>query len=203
MRAFELAKLMLLNPREGWKAVQSLQIDIKSLFSEYLLIYFGIAAVCHFINLGIIGMPVQAWGGFERVGLFAALYKSALLLLLFLGLAYVMALVLQALVPQFSGSASLVDSLKVATFTAGAMQFFMAPLAVLAAALGMIGMLLSFAMLGLAIYTIYIFWIGAPIMLRIPAEKNLVFCLVAFVACAITNMLIVWTLAALGLNPYF
>jgi hypothetical protein len=92
-------------------------------------------------------------------------------------LTYVWALIIDALAPSFGGTKNSISALKVAAFSATAGW--------VGAILGILPLLGMLAIL-FAIYNIYLFWLGGPMLMKVPQDKApgfvIVSILVGFVA---------------------
>jgi hypothetical protein len=93
---------------------------------------------------------------------------------------FVVAKIVEVLAPRFGGSADAGGAMKLAVYapTAG----WLAGVFLLIPPLGFL------AILGL--YSLYLFWIGIPILTRVPEEKRLVFVL-AVIGCAVVVNLVI------------
>lgn len=138
-----------------------------------------------FIGQSLVG--VGAFGITVRVPLVQELVGMVVGYALTLALMYGMALVASALAPKFQGQAHVPSAFKLLAYGATA---------------GMVGgvfsLLPSLAMLGLvaALYSIYLMYQGAPVLMKVPYEKAMGYT-AALVACAVVLGLVVGGASAL------
>jgi hypothetical protein len=103
-----------------------------------------------------------------------------------LGLVYVMAVLIEALAPQFGGERNFLASFKVAAF---------APTAAWLA--GIFYVIPAFSILGLlGLYSLYLLYTGVPILKRVSEDKAVPFVAIVLIAAIVFGVL-VNTLAAL------
>jgi hypothetical protein len=182
------AKGLILSPREEWPRVAAEPADTQSLFTGYAMPLAAIPAVAGFIALAILGASLSvATGGAARVGIAAALGNAILSYLLGLVGVFVVGKIIEALSPRFGGTPDPVAAMKLAVYAPTAA--WVAGIAILIPLLG--GLI---AIIG-AIYSLYLFWVGAPIVARVPQDRLLVFTL-AVIACAIVINIVIGLLAA-------
>ncbi len=93
---------------------------------------------------------------------------------------FVVAKIVEILAPMFGGSADAGGAMKLAVYapTAGwlAGVFFLIP------PLGFLSLL--------GLYSLYLFWVGIPILTRVPEERRLPFVLAVIVCAVVVNLLI-------------
>lgn len=164
---------ILLRPKRTWPEIAAEPTDTATLYRDYLLILAAIPAVAGFIGLSIIGAGV--FGVRFRVPIVSGLVQAIVSYVLSLVMVYVLALIVDALAPSFGGRRSPIQALKLVAYasTAGFVG-------------GIFGLLPSLAVLGalVGLYSVYLFYVGVPVLMECPAEKALVYTVV-FALCAI------------------
>ena len=183
MQLMERVKGILLKPRETWAAIDGEPADTARLFTGYLMILAAIPAVCGFIGMSLIGM-----GGFGfsmRVPLLAGLANMAVFYVLSLVGVYVLALVINALAPTFGGTQNQGQALKVAVYASTAAMLG-----------GVFSLLPALAILGLvaALYSLYLLYLGLPLLMRSPAARAVPYTAVVVVVAIVLGIVI----AAIG-----
>lgn len=181
----ERAQAILLRPRETWPTIAGEDDSIARVYKSYLIYLAAIPAVAGFIGQSLVG--VGAFGITVRVPIVQGLVGMVVGYALTLALMYGMALVASALAPKFQGQAHVPSALKLLAYgaTAGMVG-------------GVLSLLPSLAMLGLvaALYSIYLMYQGAPVLMKVPHEKAMGYT-AALVACAVVLGLVVGGASAL------
>lgn len=183
--ALSRARDMLLRPGATWHAVAQEDDSIARICKEYLIYLAAVPAVAGFIGQSLVG--VGAFGVTVRVPIVQGLVSMVVGYVLTLALVYVMALAASALAPRFQGQAHMSSAFKLLVYgaTAGMLG-------------GVFSLLPSLAMLGLvaALYSIYLIYQGAPVLMRVPTGKAVGYT-AALVGCAVVLGLLVGGVSAL------
>ncbi len=160
MNVIERAKAILLKPAETWPVIDAEPASVASIYKDWLVIMAAIPAVCGFIGLSVIG--AGAFGYSYRMPIVAGLVTLVFGYVLSLVLAFVMALIVDALAPSFGGVKNQVAALKVVAY--GSTAVYVA---------GVLKLLPSLAILGIiaACYSIYLVYLGLPALMKCPKEK--------------------------------
>lgn len=179
MQLIERARGLLLRPRETWATIDGEPADTARLFTGYLMILAAIPAVCGFIGMSLIGM-----GGFGfsvRVPLLAGLINMVVSYGLSLVGVYVLALVINALAPTFAGTQNQGQALKVAVYASTAAMLG-----------GVFSLLPALAILGLvaALYSLYLLYLGLPVLMRSPAARAVPYTAVVVVVAIVLGIVI-------------
>lgn len=155
------AKAILLTPKTEWPVIAAEPTTVADLYKNWIVILAAIPAVAGFIKSSIIGTTF--FGVTYRAGIGAGLTGAIIGYALALVVAYVMALIIDALAPNFGGEKNPVQALKTiayastASWVAGVFQI-----------LPWIGTLLALAG---GIYAIYLLYLGLPHTMKAPKEK--------------------------------
>ncbi len=158
---------------EHLKATETTQSDITKTTLVYLA---AIPAVAGFIGRVVIGYNVP-FVGYSHVSLFSGLISAVLMFVLAIIGVYVVSFIVNGLVGNFKGERSELNAFKLTAYS-------FAPLFVLGF-FSLIPALTGLYILGL--YGIYLFYIGAPVLLSIPEEKSLTFTvIVSLISIVIT-----------------
>lgn len=162
---------ILLKPTSEWQIIANEPSSVGGLFGGYAIPLSVIQAITAVVALGFLGIGAEI---IEMGGLSITLADTAMRAFVGfvagLALLYALAFIGSMIAPSFNGTADIVQSLKLFTYSstpswvAGAMlPFFMSSMG-----LAIVVSLLSFASIGYAIYLIYI---GAGPVMGIPQEK--------------------------------
>jgi hypothetical protein len=179
MDIVERAKAITLNPAATWPIIEAEKHDAKSLFVPYLLILAAIPAICSFIGLSIVGM-----GGFGfnfRIPVASGLAMMITTYILSLIMTFGMGWLASALAPTFGGKSDLVQGLKLAVF--GGTPMMLAGVFNILPALSIIGLLV-------ALYSLYVMYLGLPVLMKNPKEKTIVYMVVLIIASIIAGVVL-------------
>jgi hypothetical protein len=179
MDIVERAKAITLNPAATWPVIEAEKHDAKSLFVPYLLILAAIPAICSFIGLSLVGM-----GGFGfnfRVPIASGLAMMITTYILSLVMTFGMGWLASALAPTFGGQSDLVQGLKLAVF--GGTPMMLAGVFNILPALSIIGLLV-------ALYSLYVMYLGLPVLMKNPKEKTIVYMVVLIIASIIAGVVL-------------
>jgi Yip1 domain len=179
MDIVERAKAITLNPAATWPVIEAEKHDAKSLFVPYLLILAAIPAVCSFIGLSLVGM-----GGFGfnfRVPVASGLAMMITTYILSIIMTFGMGWLASALAPTFGGQSDLVQGLKLAVF--GGTPMMLAGIFNILPALSIIGLLV-------ALYSLYVMYLGLPVLMKNPKEKTIVYMVVLIIASIIAGVVL-------------
>ncbi len=179
MDLVERVKAIILSPNSEWPVIAREPDDVQGLFKNYVAILAAIPAVCGFIGGALVGVSVTGVGTF-RVGIGAALVSAiAGYVLAFVGV-YVLALIVDALAPSFGGSKGMGNALKLVAYSATPSW--------LCGIFAVIPPLSFLAILGL--YSLYLFYVGLPVLMKSPQEKTLVYAIAALVLGIVISVII-------------
>jgi Yip1-like protein len=187
MNLVERAKKLILQPKQEWQAIDAEPHTVQGLYTGYVMILAAIPAVCGFIGLSLIG--IGAFGQTYRVPIGAGIAHMVVSYLLSLGWVYVLALIIDALAPNFGGQKNFIQALKVAAFCPT--PAWLAGVFSIIPSLSIIGTLLS-------LYSLYLLFLGLPILMKTPEDKTIPYIVVVIIAALVLGVVIA-TLAALAI----
>jgi hypothetical protein len=149
-------KNILLEPKTEWPQIAAEAATAQSIYLNYVLILAAIGPLALLIRMSVLGAVVQ--------------YIIALVV------TFLLALIVDALAPTFGGEKNFVQSLKLVAYSYTAA--WVAGILLLIPILGAIIALLA------AIYTLYTFYLGVPVLKKCPQDKAVGYTIVV-VICAI------------------
>jgi hypothetical protein len=160
MNLVQRVKDILLAPKTTWPQIDQEPADVKSLYTGYIVFLAAIPALASFIGLSLFG--VGAFGVSIRVPVMSGLVNMIVGYVLSLGMVFLLALVVDALAPTFGGRKSQIGALKLVAY--GTTASFVG---------GIFGLLPSLSALGIlaAVYSIYLIYVGLPVVMKCPPEK--------------------------------
>jgi len=161
-RIIQRARALLVSPRTEWPVIAAEPATVRDLYREYIMILAAIPPVCQFVKTSILG---YAWHGFRiyRLGLGAGLTAAIVDYVMSLVSVYVLAVIIEALAPNFAGEPNRIQALKVAGYSytaswiAGCAQILP----------GLYGLV---ALAG-ALYSIYLLYLGFPSTMKVLPER--------------------------------
>jgi hypothetical protein len=179
MNLVERARKLILLPTQEWIAIDAEPHTVQDLYTKYVMILAAIPPVCMFIGLSLIGVGV--FGATYRMPMAAGVANLVVGYVLSLGSVYVFALIIDALAPAFGGRKNFLQALKVAAFAPTAAWlsgvFHIIP------SLSIIGTLLS-------LYSLYLLYLGLPVLMKAPEDKTIPYIVVAIIAAIVLAVVI-------------
>jgi len=188
MNLVERAQAILLKPAQTWPVIDAEPATVASIYKDWLVIMAAIPAVCGFIGMSVVGMGMFGFG--YRMPLVGGLVTAIVGYGLSLAMAFVMALIVDALAPSFGGTKNQVGALKVMAY--GMTAVYVAGVLKLIPALGMLGILA-------ACYSIYLVYLGLPVVMKCPQDKAAGYTAVV-ILIGIVAMVVVGTVSGLFLG---
>ncbi len=179
MNVIQRAQAILLKPREEWPVIEAEPATVGSIYGEYLVFLAAIPAVANFIGLSLIGVGVLGVG--FRIPIVTGLVQMVAHYLVSLVLMFIGALVVDGLAPSFGGTRNQVAALKVVAY--GSTAFYVASVLDIVPSLGIVGFLLG-------LYSVYLLYLGLPVLMKCPVEKAGAYTAVAFVCMLLIGMLL-------------
>jgi Yip1 domain len=174
MALVDRVKRILLTPREAWQAIEAQQTTPVELYKEYVLPLAAIGPVAT-----MVGALALGYRGF-RPAIGTALSWAVVTYLLTLGAVYVLGLIIDALAPQFGGTSSHIQALKVAVYSSTASWVA-----------GIFGLIPPLSWLGiLGFYSLYLLYLGLPVLMKVPEEKQMGYTAMVIIAAIVLFLVI-------------
>ena len=184
MNLVDRAKNILLQPKQEWVVIEAETTDTKTLYTSYAMILAAIPAVAGFIGMSIIGYGSLLGVSF-RVPIAQGLAGMVVSYALALGGVYVLALIIDALAPNFGGTKNMNQALKLAIYSATAS--WLAGIFSMIPGLGILGLL--------GLYSLYLLFTGLPLLMKSPEDKAMTYTIVIIV-CAIVIGVVIGAISA-------
>jgi hypothetical protein len=187
MSIVQRAKDILFKPRETWVAIKDEQTGIKELYTSYAVILAAIPPIATFIGLSLLG---YSFFGFSyRVSFGWGISNAIVTYILSLVGIYVVALIIDALAPNFGSQKNPVQAMKVAVYSLT--PSWIAGILMIIPALAPIAMVLS-------LYSFYLYYVGLPILMETPQDKVL-----GYVIVTILVSIVVFIVISVISNTFF
>lgn len=162
---------ILWKPASEWQVIANEPSSLGGIFGGYAIPLSLLQAVASFVALGLfgIGAEIMEMSG-VTVSLADTILRAVVSFATGLVLLYVLAFIGSKIAPSFNGSADIIQSLKLFTYSSTPTWILgvLLPFFMISMGLVILVSLLSFASIGYAIYLIYA---GAGPVLDIPQEK--------------------------------
>lgn len=174
MNVAERVKGIVLKPKEEWQTISRETTTIPELYKTYILILAAIGPVASIIGMSIVGVRLPFIGSF-RIPITTSFASAGVHYILNLVGVYILALIIDALAPTFSGEKSMSQAFKVATYsyTPGWV-------------IGIVAIIPGLAPLGiLGLYGLYLLYLGLPILMKAPKEKSLGYIIAVIIAAIV------------------
>jgi len=173
MSLIDRVKNILLTPKQEWPVIAAESATVGSIFTGYVIPLALIPAVSSFIGFSLIG--ISFLGGSIKVPMDMGLEYAAITYGLSLVSVYVLALIVDALAPNFGGQKNPVSAFKVAAYSSTA-----------AWVAGIFLLIPSLGILQIAgLYSLVLLFLGLPILMKAPEDKAFAYTAVAAIAGAV------------------
>ena len=178
MNLIQRAQNIVLNPKAEWSIIAEEKSDTVELFKNYIIPLSAIPAVAGFIGMSVIGFSVPFLGT-VRMSMLAGI--TSLIMHFVFGLVgiYLFSLIIDALAPKFDAEKNPGQALKLAAYS-----FTPVWVAGVLLILPSLGMLVLLA----ALYSIYLFFIGLPVLMKSPQDKTPAYAAVTIACCLVIGL---------------
>lgn len=185
MNLIQRATNITLNPTSEWQVIEPESTSISDLFKTYIMPLSAIPLLASFVGMTLIGMSLP-FVGHIRTPITAGLTTLVLGFVLSLLGTFLISLIINALAPSFGGEKNSTQALKVTAYAFTPMW-----IAGVLNAIPMLGMLTILA----GIYSIYVLYLGLPILMKSSQDKALGYTVVS-VICSFVLMFIIGTVTS-------
>lgn len=180
MEIVERVKDILVQPKKEWQVIAKETATVQGIFVQYVMILAAIPVIASFIGWSLVG-----FAGY-RVPLAYGVAHLVTSYVLGLASVYVLALIIDALAPQFGGEKNFIQALKVSAYSMTA--------AWIAGVFHIFPLMSILAILGL--YSLFLLYLGLPMLMKSPEDKALAYTVVVIIA-AIVLWVVIAALASL------
>jgi hypothetical protein len=184
MNIVDRAKNMILQPKQEWQVIDGEAHTVKDLYVNYAMILAAIPAVAAFIGFSIVGL-----GGLlsqYRIPIPSGIAMMIVKYVLSLASVYVLALIIDALAPNFDSQKNFIQALKLSVFSMTAAWLA-----------GIFSILPALSILGLlGLYSLYVLYLGLPVLMKTPESKLVPYFVVILIAAVVVHV-VIGALAAL------
>jgi hypothetical protein len=170
------AKGILTNPAREWAAIDDEPLDLGQLLIGYVLPLAAIGPIA-----SVIGWSLFGFGGLLRISIGTTITMAIVSFIMTVIGVFVLAWVINALAPTFNAQQSMPQAIKVAAYSSTA--------AWVAAIFNIVPALSILAVIG-GLYSLYLCWIGLPILMKAPPERAATYVIVTIIAIVVLYMII-------------
>ena len=179
MDLVERCKGILLRPNQEWQTISGETSSIADLYKSYIIILAAIGPAASVIGMSIVGITLPFVGSY-RVPIMTSVSSAIVQYVLTLAGVYVLAIIIDALAPTFSGQKNINQAFKLAaySYTPGWLCgiFMIVPL------LGVLSIL--------GLYGLYLLYLGLPALMKSPQEKSVGYTVAVIVAAIVIFLVI-------------
>jgi hypothetical protein len=179
MNLVDRVKRILLSPGTEWQVIEAEPTTPAQLYTGYIVPLAAIGPIAQLIGYSVFGITVPLVGTY-RVPIGSAISSALVTYVLSLAATYVLALIIDGLAPTFNGQRSQIGALKVAAYSSTAS--WVAGIFYLIPGLRLLTIL--------ALYSLYLLYLGLPIVMKAPREKAVAYTAVVILAAIVLFMVI-------------
>ncbi|HET7674130.1 MAG TPA: Yip1 family protein [Gammaproteobacteria bacterium] len=186
-------KNILFQPRAEWGVIAEEPATPKSLYLNYIMLLAAIGPIASIIGNSVVGVTLPFVGGHYRVPLGNSIGYAVLAYVLTLVGAFVLALVIETLAPNFGGVKDRTQALKVVAYS-WTPSWIVAVVQIFPGSI-----LLGLLALAAGIYGLYLLYLGLPPVMKSPPERAVGYTAASVIAAIIIYLIIGW-LAAMTIS---
>jgi hypothetical protein len=190
VNVIERATNIILKPAETWAVIEQESGDLQQLYVPYMLVLAAIPAVAGFIGMSIFG--IGGFGFSMRIPVLSGLGMMVSQYVMTLVMVFVWGWLVNALASTFNGQPNLMNAVKLAVYASTPSM-----VAGVLHAIPGLGML---ALLG-GLYSLYVLYLGLPILMKNPQEKTIPYIAVSAVVGIVGGLLLSFVSAAFMPSP--
>ncbi len=179
MNLVDRAKGIVLKPADSWISIEQEPYDLQKLYVPYMVVLALIPAVAGFIGMSIFG--IGGFGLSMRVPVITGLGLMVSQYVMTLVMVFVWGWLISMLAATFGGQPNLGNAVKLTVFASTP--------AMLAGIFQAIPSLSALAILG-ALYSLYLVYLGLPILMKNPQEKTIPYMAVAALVGIVCSVLV-------------
>jgi hypothetical protein len=180
-------KGILLKPKDEWALIDGESTSIADIYKSYVIPLAAIGPVATLIHSLVFGYG--AFGITYRPSFMSAISTAIISYLATLVIVYLLALLIDFLAPKFDATPNRDKAFKLAAYSATA--GWVAAIFNLIPGLGMLTIL--------GLYSVYLLYVGLPIMMKVPEDKSIVYTAITIVSAAVAGFVLSMLMAPLML----
>jgi hypothetical protein len=179
MNVVERATNIILKPAISWTAIEQESTDWRQLYIPYMVTLAAIPAIAGFIGMSIFG--IGGFGFSMRIPLITGIGLMVSQYVMTLVMVFCWGWLISMLAPTFGGQPNLMNAVKLTVYSSTA--------AMVAGVFHAIPGLSMLAMLG-GLYSLYLMYLGIPVLMKNPQEKSISYLVVAALVGIVGSILV-------------
>jgi hypothetical protein len=179
---------ILKQPALEWPVIAAEPADVASLMTGYAGPLAAIPAICQWIGMSVIGVSLP-FAGTYRIGIVRGLVSAILSWVFALVGAYIGAIVIEKLAPTFKSSGNTIQALKLVVYASTPVW--------VAGVLNLIPVLSPLVIIA-ALYAIYLFYLGLPVVMKTPSDQIIPYMIVAALVMIVISVCLAFVAAAIS-----
>jgi hypothetical protein len=172
------AKRIITDPKAEWPVIEAEQTTVEKIYREYIAVLAAIPVLAGLVGGVLIGGP--GLFGWTRTPVVAGVIGAIVGYVLALVGVYIAAFIVDKLAPTFDSQPNMMQALKLVAYAYT--PAWVAGIAYLIPGLGTLIVLLG------SLYSIYLFYLGLPVMMKTPEAKVVPYMLVAAVVIIVITV---------------
>lgn len=181
MALVDRVKAMLMSPRTEWPVIEAESNNVAAIYRNYLFYLAAVPAIAGFLGGWLFGFSL---GGITyKYSFFSGVIGAIVSFVVSLVMFYLLSLVVDGLAPMFGGQRNHGNAFKLVAYGSTA--------ALVAGVFNLIPSLSVIGILG-ALYTVYLFYLGLPVLMKCPPEKSLMYTVAVVVCGIVLGMIVGW-----------
>lgn len=193
MALVDRVKNILLSPRTEWQVIDAEPATVASLYAGYIAPLAAIPAICTAIGMSVFGISIPFVGGRIRTPITNSIIRAVAMYVMSLIGVYILSLIVNALAPTFNGTKNHVQALKVVAYSYTAS--WVAGILTLLPALSILGLLAG-------LYSLYLLFLGLPVLMKSPADKAIGYTVVVIIVSIVVTWVLFAVVATMGIGAY-
>lgn len=178
---------LILKPKDEWPAIDAEPMTVQGIMTSWVLPLAAIGPIASVLRSFLFPITIPIIGTRFYPSLIGSIVQAIVAVILTAVGVWLWSLILDALAPNFKGTKNPIAALKLVAFSATAMW--------LCGIFQLTWWTMPLMFLGL--YSAYIFWVGVPIMMKVPQDQAPVYVVIAIVIGIVVNAVV--GMVALGL----
>lgn len=183
---------ILKQPQSEWPVIEAEQTDTATLYKSYIAPLAAIPAVFGFFGLVVVGLTMPFVGHY-RWGVVSALRMELFQYIGQLLSVFVCAVVVSKLAPKFGSQENQLQALKLVAYASTPVW--------IAGVFNLVPML-AFLIIFAALYSVYLFYLGVPVLMKTPQDKVIPYMIVSVVVIILVYVVISLVLGVFGGAAY-
>ena len=179
---------MLTKPADEWRPIAAESATVEGLMRGYAAPLAAIPAVSQFLGFSLVGIPTPILGTI-RVGIVRSFVSACLAWVFALVGAWIAAVVIEKLAPTFQSRGDTAQALKLVVYS-------MTPVWI-AGVLNLVPLLAALGIIA-ALYAVYLFYLGLPVVMATPADKVIPYMVVSALVIIVVSFILASVAAAIG-----